>query len=116
MVSLPPQLQEPTPCVMALVYRTHIETSAVRAFWSLLLQLIRLQVREYSKSLISGLPTGVQQVAHTLFADRSLQRTAELDTNVETMGIQPVMNSGPQVVEFSTLREVELPHNSAPAA
>ena len=55
-------------------------------------------------------------MAHTLFADRSLQRTAELDTNVETMGIKPMMNSGPQVVEFSTLREVELPHNSAPAA
>ena len=83
----------------------------VSAVVALQLQLRRLQVREYSKSLTWGLPTGVQQAAHTLLEDRSLQRTAELDSNAEAMGIPPVMNFGPQVGEFSTLRAVESPHN-----
>lgn len=105
------QAQEPMSCATGLVLQTHIEILAVHASWVLQLQLRHLQVREYSKSLIRGLPTGVQQAAHTLYEGRSLQSTAELDTNAEAMGIPPVMNSGPQVIEFSTLRAVESPHN-----
>ena len=66
------QVREPMSCATGLVLQTHIEILAVHASWVLQLQLRHLQVREYSKSLIRGLPTGVQQAAHTLYEARSL--------------------------------------------